>query len=188
MDREEFYSLLDIDHGSEFQYFENLAELLESSEDIGDDLIYQLLQEVRMETLEELLDQYFEQQESWIPDGETEFFMLMTGIRRVLCGLARSISGDDPDSEDDPDDKILQMADELGRFRMWYSCTDNVECRNMSNGEVQVLPVRDALGCCMEEKLGELDYQFDFSGALSYELNDYMMSFADLVDLEETGS
>ena len=49
----------------------------------------------------------------------------------------------------------------------------------------RVLPVRDALTLNREEKLGGESWRFDFSQAMEYELEDYIMSFADLAELEQ---
>ena len=59
MDKKRFYELLDIDHGSDFQYFENMAELMEMEEQPDEALICELLREVELEELDELLAQYF---------------------------------------------------------------------------------------------------------------------------------
>ena len=183
MNREEFYDLLDIDTGGDFQYFENVAELFESSEEVSDDLIYELLSELDLEQFGELVENYFDHIEAWIPDGEVEFFTLMTNIERVMLGMIQSLIKNDED--DETDETLLQLADEIGRFRQWYSDTDNVECISDATGEKNVLPVRDALALSKEEKLGGAEYTFDFSDALNYELGDFVMSFADLAELEQ---
>ena len=47
-----------------------------------------------------------------------------------------------------------------------------------------MLPLRDALTLLRLEKLGEEEYSYDFSECLDYELEDYIMSFADLARAE----
>lgn len=182
MDKDKLFEMLDIESGKDFQYFENIADLFESSEDIGCDVIYELLQDIDMDVFAELCESYFDQIEDSIPDGETDFFTLITNIKRVLIGMASSVSAEDDD--DEIDDEMLQLADEIGKFRAWYSDSDNVECVNDNSGEKQVLPVRDALALSKEEKLGGDCYRFDFSEALDYELSDFVMTFADLADID----
>jgi hypothetical protein len=45
MNKEELYRILDMDSPEDFRYFENIAELFESDEDIDADVIYQLVNE-----------------------------------------------------------------------------------------------------------------------------------------------
>ncbi len=48
-----------------------------------------------------------------------------------------------------------------------------------------MLPLRDALTLVRLEKLGEEEYSYDFTESLDYELEDYIMSFADLARVDE---
>jgi hypothetical protein len=182
MNKDQLFEILDIEDGKEFQYFENLADLFESSEDIGGDIIFELMKDVDLDEFAELCENYFDQLEDWIPDGETDFFMLITNIKRVMIGMAQSISANE--NTDEIDDTLLQLSDEIGKFRTWYSDSENVECVNDETGDVQTLPVRDALALCREEKLGGATYRFDFTDALDYELSDFIMTFADLADID----
>lgn len=183
MDKERLYEMLDMENGADFQYFENVADLLESSEDTSSDLIYELLENIDLNTFAELLENYFDQIEDWVPDGETDIFTLLMNIKRVMIGMAQTVTGDN--ENDDTDDTMLQLADELGKFREWYSDTDNVECVDDETEEVSELPVRDALSLCREEKLGGKVYRYDFTEALDYELSEFIMTFADLADIDQ---
>jgi len=182
MDRDELYEMLDIESGKDFQYFENIADLFESSEDIGGDVLYELLEEVDMDVFAELCESYFDQLEDSIPDGETEFYTLTLNIKRAFIGMASSVSSEEDD--DEVDQALLQLSEEIGKFRVWYSDSDTVECINDDSGDSQVLPVRDALALSKEEKLGGDTYRFDFTEALDYELSDFVMTFADLADID----
>ena len=73
MDKEALYDLLDMESGEDFQYFENMAELLESDEDIDEDVLYELLEDIDLEAFAELAENYFDQLEEAVPDEETEF-------------------------------------------------------------------------------------------------------------------
>ena len=55
MDREMLYKMLDIEEPADFQYFENLAELLECDEHIEYEDLYSLLKEVDKEILAQLI-------------------------------------------------------------------------------------------------------------------------------------
>ena len=138
-----------------------------------------------METLEDLLEHYFEDIQGWVPEGETDFYMLMENIRRSLTGMTRSIAKSRENGDiEDVDDTMVKLADEIQRFREWYSLDPSVECTRDGDESVQVLPVRDALALNREEKLGGGLFRYDFQEALDYPLEDFIMSFADLAELE----
>ena len=59
MKKEIFYEILDIEHPGDFQYFDNIAELFETSEDVEIDDVYELIQDVDMEVFGELIQNYF---------------------------------------------------------------------------------------------------------------------------------
>ena len=59
MTKEELLKKLDIEKGSELTYYENIAELLESEEEIGADAIYEVLAEADLATFAEIAESYF---------------------------------------------------------------------------------------------------------------------------------
>ena len=66
--KEALYELLDIDTPADFQYFENLAALLECEDEIDDQALAQLLEGVDKKTLAELLHNYFEEMtDNYVP-------------------------------------------------------------------------------------------------------------------------
>lgn len=178
MDKKRFYEKLDIEHGSDFQYFENIAELMEMEEEADEALICELLREMELEELNELIAQYFNEVEGQIPDGETEFYTLLSSIRQVLESQTQmTIRAED---EDDKAQYISKLAQEISKFREWYSLKENVECTNIETGLRSLLPVRDALALARAEKLGGEPHYFDFTDALDYELDELVMSFHEL--------
>lgn len=178
MNKEEFYRMLDIEEGGDFQYFENIAELFESEETIETSLLYGMVCDVDMEMLEELVEQYFNEITEWVPDGETDFYTLLVNIQRVMSGMIQEIRRDDGD--DDISENRMRLTDEIEKFREWYSLTADVDCTNNEDGSGVMLPVRDALMLGREEKLGGDSYSLDFTPAMDYELEEFVMSFADL--------
>ena len=74
----------------DFEYFENIAALLECDEDISYDDMFELISQVDTETLIMLIDNYFEEISDYIPGESAEFYTLMEQIRLSLTGLARS--------------------------------------------------------------------------------------------------
>lgn len=191
MERKEFYEILDIEKGEDFQYFENIAELFESDFDIEEELIFNLLSEVNLEILEDLIKEYFKNLEDWIPDGEDKLFTTLSNIERNFISKVNCISGfQDSGSEffdvnpgDDTKQKLFELAEEIIKFRNWYSILENVVCINNDDGTQDKLAIRDALGLCKEEKLGGKSYRFDFSEGLEYDMADYIVSFSDLASM-----
>ena len=57
-----------------------------------------------------------------------------------------------------------------------------MECRNLATDEVLIVPVRDSLTTARLEKLEGSEYTYDFSKALEYQLEEYIMTYADLVE------
>ncbi len=183
MDLNELYMLLDMDSGDDFRYFENVAELFESSRDIGNDVIYALLLNIDLHELKGLCSQYFDQLGEVLPESETDFFTLLDIIGRVFKGMIEAAIKSRDSGEEDRN-MILKLADEIGKFRAWYSLTDHVGFVDEISGESGLLPVRDALTLIREENLGEGSYRIDFSeAACRYPLDEYIMSFSDLTGL-----
>lgn len=176
MDKQEFYNQLDIDEVEDFQYFENLALLLESDDDIDFSLIAELIAEVDKDVLAELIDNYFNEILEFVPGSETEIFTFLDNIKRSLIGMARN-----------PEDEtvVTKLAEEIDRFRKWYSIDSVVYCTKVGETTEEINTVRDALVLSRLEKLGEDKYEYTFSEALDYPLDEYVMSFADMIMLSD---
>ena len=56
-----------------------------------------------------------------------------------------------------------------------------MECRNLATNHVQNMSVRDSLVNARLEKLDGSEYIYDFSQAVEYPLEEYIMTYADLV-------
>ena len=183
MDKQELYELLDMKDGEDFQYFENMSELLESEAEIGTDEIFELLQEVDMNTFTELMDGYFDEVDRSVPDSEVDLFTLLQTIRRSLTGMAET-AGRQEDREE-RNEILVQLADEIEKFREWYNTSSEAECVNEMTDENRTLPVRDALLLVREEPFTGDTYRFDFQNVLDYDLDEYIMSYGDLVRGDE---
>lgn len=173
MDKEELFALLDIETGAEFEYFENFADFVEHEGIIDSDAVYELITDVDMKTFAELCESYFYETLENVPGDQIDLYNLLENIKRVLVGLSEAARRGEDNAE-------LNLADEFNRFRVWYSSESEVECRQASSGETSLVPVRDALANARMEKLNGEEYLYDFSGALSYEIEEFMMTFADL--------
>ena len=178
MDREELYELLDIDSPADFEYFENLAALLECDEYIEYEDIYALMEGVDKETFSGLVDNYFEEIADFIPGDAAELYTLLDKVKLSLMGLAKSC---------DEEDLITHLAEEVDRFRKWYSMDSVVICTSILTDREEEKTLRDAIVLARLEGLDGEKYTYDFSDCLDYHLDEYIMSFGDIVaaSLEE---
>ena len=172
MNREQLYEYLDIDTPADFEYFENMAALLECEEDIHYEEVCALIEDVDKDNLAMLIDNYFEELSDFYPDGDDEFYMLMDKIRLSLSGMAKN-SGEK--------NTMASLAEELCRFRKWYSLESEVVCVSVSEGAERTETLRDALVLSRLEKLNGEKFYYDLSSCKEYEIDDYMMSFADVI-------
>ena len=178
MDRDELFELLDIDSGADFQYFENFADLVECVEDIESDVIYDMLEDVDLKTFAEICESFFYETLESVPGDQIDLYNLIENIKRALIGLAEAARGEE-------DNALLQLSDELNRFRIWYSVEKFAECKDLSNNKVSYLAIRDALVNARLEKLGTEEYAYAFSEGLDYELEEFIMTYADLAGAED---
>ena len=176
--KKELYELLDIDVPADFQYFENLAALLECEDEIDDQTLALLLEGVDKKALAELIHNYFEEMTDFLPGDAAEAYGVLERIKFALMGLARNC---------DEEDLLSNLAEEIERFRIWYSVESRVYCTSVLTGEEQVLPVRDAVTLARSENLTREKFEYDYSECLDYKLDEYIMNFGDLVaaELEE---
>lgn len=183
MDLNELMEMLEIDEPSEFEYFENLADLIESEETIPEETLFQLFSQTDPKVVADLIHNYFEDMLEAMPEYSTEMFTLLENIKRSLIGLLQT---------SDDESLLLHFVEELYRFKVWYCAESEVTCKSLSDGEEKVLPLRDALVLSRLEKMEEDEYQYDFEECLKYEIDEYIMSFADLaveeVDEDEEGA
>ena len=168
MDKVRFYRVLDIESPEEFQYYENLASLLEEDEFIEENLIKDLLKDIDTEKLAEHFESYFDGFLDHIPDSETEMYVTIESIKRAFDGLIF-----DEMTQDDID----QLAKELSKFRKWYVHDQNAF--NRLNGEEA--SVRDARYDIAAAKLLGEDADFDFRLALDYDLEGFNVRLSDMI-------
>jgi len=175
MDRDQLFTMLDIESGADFQYFENFADLVECEEEIESDVIYDMLEDVDLKTFTEICESFFYDTLESVPGDQIDVYNLLENIKRALIGLAEA-------ARKDEDNALLQLADELNKFRIWYSVELHAECKDVMTQKVSYMPVRDALANARMEKLNGDEYAYDFTEALQYELEEFIMTYADLVD------
>lgn len=177
MDREELYAILDMETGEDFQYFENFADFVENEGAIDDDAVYDLIREIDMKTFAELCESYFYEALENVPGDQIDVYNLMESIKRVLIGLSEAVRKEEENAD-------LKLADQFNKFRIWYSIDSEVECKNVASQKIHYVPVRDALALSRLEKIDGEEYRYDFTDALDYDLEEYMMTYADMADAE----
>ena len=176
MDYNELIEYLDLENGADFQYFEAMADLIESDEYIEQEAMYQLFDEAENDMIAELLNSFFEDVTNGLPEDAGDIVSLMEQIRMSLEGI---IMNADEESE------LRKFTDEFHRFRNWYAEESEVELLPENGGASMYQCMRDAITTARMEKLGGDKYRYNFENALDYELDSYTMSFSDLVAAED---
>jgi len=172
MDFDELLSLLDIDSPSELVYFEQFAELMELHQDIPFETLVMLIEGMDPEGLSELVEGYFEDIIKFVPDGEDELYTLLHNIGTTLTTLA------DGGEEDSP----RVFAEELYKFRAWYLFDSAVYVKDLAEDSEREIPLMEALTSSRVQNFTDDDYQFDFSEALDYRLDEYIVSLGALAE------
>ena len=172
MDLDELLALLEIDTPDELVFFEQFAELMEDPHDIPFETLMALAEGMDNEVLSELVEGYFEDILKFVPDDDDDLYTLLTNIGTTLSALALN-------KEDDAD-RIF--AEELYKFRSWYLFDHCVLCTNISEGTEREVTVIEALTNYRVQNFTDEDFLFDFSEALDYPLEEYIVSINSLLD------
>lgn len=180
MDYYELLEYLDLESAEDFQYFEAMADLVESDEYIEQEAVYALFEGADETMIAELLEDYFEDILDALPEDAGEIYGLLHQIKLSLIGLAQN-RDDGMDAESD----LRRLVDEFCRFRQWYSESSEVELTAEDGGAVLHQCLRDAITTARMQRLGGDAYRYSFEEALGYELDSYTMSFAELAAAED---
>ena len=167
MTKEELLELLDIEHGSEFSYYENMAELLEAEREIGVDAIYGLLEEADLSTFAEIAESYFFDIMEKMPDNDVEIYNIFEAVKRNFIALAEASS-------------LTLLAERIDDFHRYYSLTENCTVTNRETGQTEKKTLRDAIG---ENRLSIIDnteYDFDLEEAKDFDLEEFVVGINDL--------
>ena len=180
MDLKELLEYLDIDSPEDLEYFENMADLMESDEEIPVETLKDLFSDADMEQVSAIITEYFDDVLEHVPDRETEIYSLLNTVRLSLAGMAKNI---------DEDDELFSFAEEFERVHQWYALDSAVKCAKVEEGgidggAVSEMTLRDALATYRMEKLGEEENEYDFEECLDFEMDEYTMTFAELMEDE----
>jgi len=172
MEFDELLNLLDIDSAAELVYFEQFAELIEHGNDIPYDTLVSLVEGMDPEALPELVEGYFEDIMKFVPDGESDLYTLLQNITTTLTTL--SSAGEE--------DSARVFAEELYKFRSWYLFESTVLIKDLADDSEREIPLMEALTAYRAQNFTDEDYLFDFSDALDYSLDEYIVSLGSLAD------
>ena len=164
----ELLEIMDIDDGSELEYFESMADLIEEEREVDFDALYTIFSQADVYKLVGLIKDYFEDISEIIPDEDTDFNILLENIKTNLVGLGEEMDKEEPDT-------IRLFTSEFSKFREWYATRKEVLCRDLEEGTYEDLTVIQAIGAIRAEKLGEGRYQMDFSNMLDYDISEYVV-------------
>lgn len=168
MDKIELYNILDIETAEDFKYFENVASLIEEPDYIELNLIKDLIKDIDISVLSESLETYFEDFLNNLPDEETELYITVDSIKRVITGKIF----DEMDSS-----QIETLAEELMRFRKWYVLESLVFDKSSGN-EISVLEARYNYQAS-KYTLEKCDY--DYRLANKYDFDGYDIRVSDMI-------
>jgi hypothetical protein len=160
----ELMEIIEIENLDEFEFFEHFSALMECPEEIEFDLFTKVLLDVDASLLAELTDNYFEDIMQGVPDDAMNLYTMLYSLRSALCDAAK---------ESTSTRERAFYIEELYRFRNWYIFDAVVKCKRLSDGLAQEETFFDALALYRLEKLGEEKYDYDFSHAVDYSIDDY---------------
>lgn len=172
MEKMDLITALELGDEGRLEYFEDMANLIELEDYLDSEDVIELLQESDMETFAEICENYFEEMLEAVPGDAIDVFTLLNNIKMSLMGLAGC--ADDATT-------MSHLADELTRFRNWFSMESRVFCEDSAKGMEEELTMRDALIASRLEKIEGDKYTYDFSEVLEYPIDEYIMTFADII-------
>lgn len=192
MDKNAFYELIDIETPEDFKFYDNIENLIESDEEWDVDVLSPLLNDIPNEVMAELIDEYFRSLLDRLPDDETDLYTLIYNVGRTMKAVLNADEGKlDHDEgrmssdKDSTDDSNRRLAYELKKFSDWFSRENLIDVKDLENGREDKVPLRDILGMITLEKLGMGSYTFNFENCSEYELDEYILSYADLAESED---
>jgi hypothetical protein len=179
MDFDSLLHNLDIESPEQLEYFEQFAELAETDDDIPEDVLMKFFRDADASVLRELTEAYFEEIITGVPGDDADFYLLLTQIRQVFSGLADAIGGYD---------ERRAYSEEFYRFRQWYTNTDSVVYIPPDGSPERRFTVLEALAQSRVDALTGANNDeaspFDFTDALDYEIDEYIVSLSSLMDID----
>ena len=170
MEIDELLAHLDIESPAELVYFEQFTELMELGNEIPYETLLSLIEGMDPDILTEMVEGYFEDIMKFVPDEEDELYTLLQNIATTLTSL----------SENTEEDSVNVFTEELYKFRSWYVFENSVLLKELADETEREIPLMEALTTYRVQNFTEDDYLFDFSDALNYQLDEYIVSLGSL--------
>lgn len=155
------------------EYFEELADLIETEDETTYEDIYNAIDGSIPEDMGEILENYMDEIENGLPDEEQEIYMLVENIKTGMLFLCENLEDESTKS---------QLAEELFRFKNWYV----EDARVIVDGKETSLI--DAVATNRANKITGEESSFDFTGALDYELKDFNFSIGKFQEIDILGN
>ena len=148
MTKTELYELLEIDSPADMEYFEQMADLLETEEEISEELFRHALSEIRPENAGEFAENYVGELMNALPEGVAaeELTEALDAMQQRLMLLAEDLDGAAVRQD---------FADELYKLRNWLHDEEGV----LVDGEP--LTMLQAFTEMRAEKLGAASHTYD---------------------------
>ncbi|NCB41828.1 MAG: hypothetical protein EOM59_04335 [Clostridia bacterium] len=157
MERIELMDMLDMEELYDFEYFEQLADLLECEEDIPFELFFEVISEASGETMSELIGIYMEELSDNIPDCSAELFTIVETIKQRLLLLSETLQ---------EEETKRTFAEELYRFRQWYTDPYGATANQEPCSILEAITLRRA------ENIGGEKMKYNFENSLNYKLEE----------------
>lgn len=183
MTREDLFEILDIESGEEFSYFENMAALLEAEEEIGQDLILELLKEVDLNTFAEITESYFYDVMEKLPEKDVDLYNIFEGTKRTLVALSDMARKEQEEgSSYDDATSLIRLAGMIEDFHNYYSIDQSCTISNRTTGERALKTLRDAVYDNLLAQLQSHELDFELEKAKNFSLDEYIIGIGDLYD------
>ena len=157
MTKTELMDMLNMDELYDFEYFEQLADLLECDEEVPFELFFEMLSEASAETMKELIGNYMEELLDNIPDYSSDLFTIAETIQQRLLLLTETL-------EEEETKRIF--AEELYKFRQWYTNPQGATANDKPCSILEAITLHRA------ENLGEQKMKYSFENSLDYEMDE----------------
>ena len=154
------------------EYFEEFADLIETEDTVEYEDIYEALKDSLAEDVGEIIENYMDELENAIPDPEQELYMLVENIKTGMLFLCENI---------EDASTMSQLAEEIYKFRNWYV---NEPTSFVNGKETTVI---DAIATARANKITGEESDYDFTGALNYELKDFSFSLGSFQGIDILG-
>ena len=168
----ELMDMLNMDELYEFEYFEQLADLLECEEEIPFDAFFEVLSQTEGDTMSEIIGNYMEELAENLPDFNADLFTIVETIKQRLLLLTETL---------EEKDTKRTFAEELYRFKEWYT---NPEGASANGNPCSVL---EAVALHRAEGLGGSKMKYNFENSLDYEMEELSIGLGTFeeIDLSE---